>query len=98
MNINYKSFLNSVDWKIHAKALSLGLIVCSKFLLAIVVGAAIISTIVTFIGWQSIPIIVMLTITVYFAWMIGHMQLDKKKWEDRANDLTAELKKEEKAK
>jgi fatty acid desaturase len=90
--------MNSVDWKLHTKALSLGLVVCSKFLLAIVVGAAIISTIVTFIGWQSIPIIVMLTITVYFAWMIGHMQLDKKKWEERANDLTAELKKEEKAK
>jgi sugar phosphate permease len=79
MDINYKSFLNSIDWKLQAKALALGFIVFAKFLLAIVVSSAIISTIVTFIGWQSIPIVMMIGIIIYFAWMIGHVQLEKKK-------------------
>ena len=82
MNLNYKAFMNSVDWKLEAKALGLGLLLCAKFLLALIVGAAIISTIITFIGWQSIPIIIMVGILFNFAWMMGHLIMDKKKREE----------------
>jgi uncharacterized protein (DUF2062 family) len=74
--------MNSVDWKLEAKALGLGLLLCSKFLLALIIGAAIISTIVTFIGWQIIPIIIMIGIVFNFAWMMGHLIMDKKKREE----------------
>ena len=80
--MNIKKFIEEINLKYHAIAIAIGFGYIAIVVAIISVLSIIIKNIIDIYGFQSIPIIIMSSVLILFAWMFGDMHMVKKGWKN----------------